>query len=122
MATITKYHQGGYNAAAPQKNRSELYDGVTGQYTAWDTNGVQTTQRVLTASEAAALAAQDSSGSADANKTTIQTDLRDALANLRAYRDVASPTNAQTIAAVKLLCRVAIALIRRELNELDGTS
>ena len=39
-----------------------------------------------------------------------------AIENLQAYRDLASPTGAQTIAAVKLLCRVAIILIRRTLG------
>lgn len=36
-----------------------------------------------------------------------------AIENLQAYRDLASPTGAQTIAVVKLLCRVVIILIRR---------
>lgn len=43
-----------------------------------------------------------------------------ALANLLAYRDLASPTNAQTVAVVRLLCRVCIALIRLVLFKLDG--
>ncbi len=43
-----------------------------------------------------------------------------ALANLRAYRDTAAPTSAQTVATVKLLCRVAIALIRLQLVKLDA--
>jgi hypothetical protein len=34
-------------------------------------------------------------------------------ANLEAYVYLATPTNAQTVAAVKLLCRVAIILIRQ---------
>lgn len=37
---------------------------------------------------------------------------RQAITNLRAYDNLASPTNAQTVAVVKLLCRVCIALIR----------
>lgn len=44
-----------------------------------------------------------------------------ALANLRTYRDLASPTNAQTVAAVKLLCRVCISLIRLALAKHDAT-
>lgn len=35
------------------------------------------------------------------------------LASLQTYRDLASPTNAQTLAVVKLLCRIAQVLIRR---------
>lgn len=45
-----------------------------------------------------------------------------ALDGLRAYRDNASPTNAQTVTAVKLLCRVAIGLIRLQLSKLDSDS
>lgn len=55
------------------------------------------------------------------NDATLRTQAEDALANLRAYRDLASPTNAQTIAAVKLLCRVAIGLIRWRIGRLDAT-
>lgn len=45
-----------------------------------------------------------------------------ALDGLRAYRDNASPSNAQTVTAVKLLCRVCIALIRIVLRRVDATS
>ena len=51
---------------------------------------------------------------------TLQSNADDALANLRAYRDLASPTNTQTVAAVKLLCRVAIILIRLQLSKYDA--
>jgi hypothetical protein len=49
--------------------------------------------------------------------------LRQAYAGLRNYINTpnASVTQAQTVTVVKLLCRVAIALVRRQLNELDGT-
>lgn len=66
----------------------------------------------------------DSIAAAESQRTatagTIRTRANDALVDLRAYRDLASPTNAQTVAAVKLLCRVAIALIRLNLAKLDG--
>lgn len=39
---------------------------------------------------------------------------------LRAYRALASPTQAQTVAAVKVLCGVAITLIRLALRRLDS--
>lgn len=39
-----------------------------------------------------------------------------AIANLRTYADTANPTNAATVAAVKLLCRVSIVLIKRALG------
>lgn len=56
-----------------------------------------------------------------ATADTLRTRSDQALTDLRAYRDLASPTNAQTIAAVKLLCRVAIGLTRLSLSKLDGT-
>lgn len=37
---------------------------------------------------------------------------RQAVDNLRAYIDLSSPTGAQTVAVVKLLCRICIRLIR----------
>ncbi len=42
--------------------------------------------------------------------------VRQAVANLQAYIDLASPTAAQTTAAVKLLARVALVVIRRVLR------
>lgn len=56
-----------------------------------------------------------------ANEEAITTALRNAGSDLRAYRDQASPTNAQTVAAVKLLCRCMIWLVRRELQDLTST-
>lgn len=45
--------------------------------------------------------------------THTGTQLADAVTNLRAYLGLASPTNAQTIAAFKLLIRVVLFLVRR---------
>lgn len=56
------------------------------------------------------------------NLATIRQQAELALVELRAFRDLASPTNAQTLAVVKVLCRVAIGLIRLQLNKLDGDS
>lgn len=56
----------------------------------------------------------------EANGVTLRDQAEQAIANLRTYRDLASPTNAQTIAAVKLLCRVAIGLIRLQLRKFDA--
>lgn len=56
-----------------------------------------------------------------ANHSNIRSAAEQSLESLRTYRDLASPTNAQTIAVVKLLCRVAIGLIRLQLAKLDGT-
>jgi len=52
----------------------------------------------------------------EAERTADRDAAQQAIENLQAYRDLASPTNAQTVAVVKLLCRVAIILIRRALG------
>jgi hypothetical protein len=57
----------------------------------------------------------------DANAATLQQQAANALDNLRAYRDNASPSNADTVKAVKLLCKVAIGLIRMRLAKFDAT-
>ena len=41
---------------------------------------------------------------------SIKTQADDAMANLRAYRDLTAPSNAQTIAAVRLLCQAKLKL------------
>jgi len=74
---------------------------------------------VMTGAEAATFTAQVAQEGANAR--SLEDQAAAALANLRAYRDNASPTNAQTVAAVKLLCRVAIGLIRLRLAKLDAT-
>lgn len=44
-----------------------------------------------------------------------------ALTDLRAYIALANPSAAQTTAVVKLLCRVAVTLIRLQLGRHEGT-
>lgn len=66
-------------------------------------------------------AAQQAEATIAGNTKTLEQQADTALANLRAYPDNASPTNAQTVAVVKTLCRVAIALIRLRLAKLDAT-
>jgi len=86
----------------------------------WDASNAQPmpTQETL---DAAWPAAQAAAASQTSNAATLQQQAADALVSLRAYRDLASPTNAQTVAAVKLLCKVAIGLIRMRLGKFDGT-
>jgi len=74
----------------------------------------------ITLQEGLALTAQ--AQQQDSNETTLRQQADAALTDLRAYRDLASPTNAQTVQAVKLLCRVCIGLIRLLLRKIDGTA
>lgn len=52
-------------------------------------------------------------------RAAIASEADAALAELRAFRDLSAPTNAQTLAVVKLLCRVCIGLIKLSLNKLS---
>lgn len=56
----------------------------------------------------------------EATMVNLRNSAETALIGLRAYRDNASPTNAETVIAVRLLCRVAIALIRIQISRLDA--
>lgn len=56
----------------------------------------------------------------EANRGTLDTRMDDALTGLRSYVALSAPTAAQTAAAVKLLCQVAIAVIRLQRGRLDG--
>jgi len=40
--------------------------------------------------------------------------------DLQAFENLATPTNAQTLAAVRLLCKVVRGLIRLQLRRLDS--
>lgn len=51
---------------------------------------------------------------------TLQARAVDAYQDLLAYEHAASPTNATTVAAVKLLCKVVRALMRIQLRRLDA--
>ena len=57
---------------------------------------------------------------ATGNDLTLRQQAEAALVDLRAYRDAPTTTNAQDKAAIKLLVRVAIGLIRLALRKLDA--
>lgn len=52
-------------------------------------------------------------------KADIEARAERAIEDLRAYRGLATPSNAQTIAVIKLLCLVVIGLIRLNLHKFD---
>ena len=78
---------------------------------------------VLTEAEAAAKHATESQAEAviTGNDLTLRQQAEAALVDLRTYRDRATTTTAQDKAAIKLLVRVAIGLIRLILRKLDAT-
>ncbi|MDP2712305.1 MAG: hypothetical protein Q8O56_13895 [Solirubrobacteraceae bacterium] len=57
----------------------------------------------------------------EAREQQIRESVDQALDQLRAYVAASSPTQAQTVAVVRLLCRVVIRLARLQLGKLDGT-
>jgi len=104
MSSVVVYHLGGFKPAAPQQNRAEFWDAATGTYTSWDSSGVQTAQRPLTADETAQLAAQDTAASGDANRSTFQQKLTAALAANQndVAQDQAIMSQAATITAASI--------------------
>lgn len=84
-----------------------------------DAQAGETVVDVLPASLLSAIASQEAAERA--KDGAIREQALTALTNLRAYRDAVSPTSAQTIAVVRLLCRVSIGLIRLQLRRLDAS-
>lgn len=71
---------------------------------------------------AAFTVAKQAEATATGNDLTLRQQAEAALVDLRIYRDRATTTTAQDKAAIKLLVRVAIGLIRLVLKRLDGAS
>lgn len=111
MARQTTYHD--------SVKVTEL-DSVTG-YREFSADGSVTTQRALTADEAAQLAAQDTAEVQANNSAALRQQAAAALAGNRTYVALASPTAAQTTAQVKALCRQVNGVIRLVLDQFDGT-
>lgn len=122
MANRVSYYPGGFVAAAPQQNRSELFDGTAGTYTAWDVNGVQTAQRPLTSDEIADLAAMDTAAAQGSNQSTIRQAAQNALAANTTYLGIASPSNTQVAAQVKALTQQNNRIIRLIIGQFDATT
>lgn len=73
-----------------------------------DVNGTPTLAYTYRAKTQAELDAEAAAATSEAEREVA----RQAVTNLQAYIDAASPTNAQTVAVVRLLCRVCIRLIK----------
>lgn len=71
--------------------------------------------------EAQVLAVQARMESRNANEETLRAQALQALTTNRTFLDLASPTNAQTLAQVKALTRQSTGVIRQVLGLLDGT-
>lgn len=80
-----------------------------------DVDGVPTVQYVMRDKTLVELEAEAAAAAAQRERDQA----KQAIDNLRAYVDLASPTAAQTVAAVKLLCRVSDRLIRDAFGERD---
>lgn len=122
MALVVRYYPGGYSAAAAQHNQAEQWDGGTGTYTAWDTQGAQTASRAFTAAESTQNSQIDGSSTASANQAALQAKAQTALTNNTTYLAIGSPTNAQVAAQVVALTKQVDALIKLTIQSLSDTS
>jgi hypothetical protein len=82
----------------------------------FDDNGVG-----ITAAEARALISATPEGAASVNEKVLRDKAATALTANQAFLDLASPSNAQVLAQVRLLTRQMNALIRLTVKQLDST-
>lgn len=100
----------------------DLSDLTTKQVTdsGWDAEGRWFVQFAVNLTAAEVEAVQRRLGTASTAEETLQERAWTATQNLLAFESLASPTNAQTLAVVRLLCRAVRALIRLQLRRLDS--
>lgn len=113
------YGRGGYRPLHPSQGKIEEHDDGTEQVTRWDDAGTQVERRAYTAAEKADKATRAATAAREGNTRTIEDRARAALTANATYLALASPTNAQNLAQIRLLTRECSALIRLALDDLD---
>lgn len=96
-----------------------IVDAQTGEITTRDFTPEELAQRQ--ADQAAAAITQAAQDLLDGNKSTLQDRAANALQANRDYLALASPTQAQAVAQVRVLTQENTALIRLLLNLVEGT-
>lgn len=99
----------------------EWWDDASRTYFAYSASGEQVSSRPYTTEENALADAEASLETALSNREQIETKAAQALAANATFLALNSPTNAQTLAQVKMLTRECTALIRLVLSRLETT-
>lgn len=120
MSSVQTYDNG--RLREQWTNATQPGDPTPAGYSAWDAQGIVTTQRALTTPESSQLAAQDAGAAIAANQSTVQQQAQAALVNNRTYLAVGSPNNAQVVAQMRALTQQVQGLIRLALQQFDGTN
>jgi hypothetical protein len=119
MSTVI-YGIGGYRPAHPSQGRILFADDLTSTVTTWNEAGAQTGTRPYTVDEQAAASAAAIEQTAQLNRVTIEQRAQTALAANETFLAIASPSNAQNAAQIKLLTRECQGLIRLAIKALDS--
>jgi hypothetical protein len=114
------YGTGGFRPAHPSLGKVKEHNDDLSTYTTWNDAGAVVEQRPYTAEETAIAAALAAATTTDTNRSTIEQRAQQALAANETFLALASPTNAQNAAQIKLLTRECQGLIRLAIKALDS--